>query len=225
MKTIILYGLRRSGNHFLISTILQQFSNYVHMNNVSLSYDEYIKNKNIKKNKERCDGKWTGFKDVECVIISLENKTIDNNVIDNFKKIDNCYFLLLLRCPYSHFSSVWKVYNQNTNSLIEIIELWKIYAKYFIDNNNKFIKVLYDKFCCSEDYMYNIIEKLDIDNIKNIDVNKYIRFQESSFRSNSSEKKKQLYKTLENCVYHNDEQFLKLVNNKEIHDLWELIKK
>ena len=47
MKTIILYGLRRSGNHFLISTILQQFSNYVHMNNMNLSYNNYIKYRNI----------------------------------------------------------------------------------------------------------------------------------------------------------------------------------
>ena len=51
MKTIIVYGLRRSGNHFLISIILQQFSNYVHINNTDLSYDKYVKYKNIKKKK------------------------------------------------------------------------------------------------------------------------------------------------------------------------------
>jgi hypothetical protein len=87
MKTIILYGLRRSGNHFLISTLLQQFSNYVHINDLSsLSYDNYIKWKNIEKTKECIDNVWTGFKDVECVVISLENKTINNNELDNFKK-------------------------------------------------------------------------------------------------------------------------------------------
>ena len=53
MKTIILYGLRRSGNHFLISTILQQFSNYVHINDTDLSYNKYIDIKILKKIKKR----------------------------------------------------------------------------------------------------------------------------------------------------------------------------
>ena len=108
MKTIIIHGLRKSGNHFLIPIILQQFLNYVHINNSdTLSYDKYIKWKNIVKTKNRIDHEWTGFKDVECVVISLENKRIDN-----FRKIDNCYFFILLRSPYCHFSSAWSVYNK-----------------------------------------------------------------------------------------------------------------
>ena len=68
----------------LISTILQQFSNYVHINDTDLSYNKYIKYKNIKKNKETIDNKWSGFKDVECVVISIENKILDSNEIDKF---------------------------------------------------------------------------------------------------------------------------------------------
>ena len=226
MKTIILHGLRRSGNHFLISIILQQFSNYVHINDVCLSYDNYIKWKNIEKNKERVDNSWTGFKDVECVVISLENKTIDNNELDNFRKIDNCYFCILLRSPYCHFSSVWEVYKYKKNKakrLLEIIKLWKIYAKFFIHNNNEFIKVLYDELSTNKDYKINVLKNLGIDNIK-INENKPINYQHSSFNSNPAHKQ-QVYKTLEDCVFKDDEYFLKLVKDKEIDNLWDLVTK
>ena len=224
MKTIIVYGLRRSGNHFLISIILQQFSNYVHLNDTDLSYDKYVKYKNIEKTKERNDMIWTGFKDVECVVISLENKTINNNELDKFRKIDNCYFLILLRCPYCHFSSVWKVYNKNESFLLEIIKLWKIYAEYFIHNNG-FIKVLYDELSSKKNYKINLLKKIGIDNINEIFKEyKKIRWQESSFNWNSAHKQ-QVYKTLENCVFKDDKKFLKLVKDKEIDNLWDLVTK
>lgn len=223
MKTIILYGLKRSGNHFLISMILQQFSNYVHLNDTCLSYKNYIKWKNIEKDKERVDCGWTGFKDVECVLISIENqKKINNNELDNFRKIDDCNFLVLLRCPYCHFSSVWEVYDKNESMLLEIIKLWKIYAKHFT-NNNEFIKVLYDELSTNENYIANLLKKLNID-IKKINKNKYIRWQRSSFNSNSVNKQ-QVYKTLKNCVFKDDKIFLKLVKDKEIENLWNLSKK
>ena len=222
MKTIIVYGLRRSGNHFLISIILQQFSNYVHLNDTDLSYDKYVKYKNIEKKKERNDNIWTGFKDVECVVISLENKTINNNELDKFRKIDNCYFLILLRCPYCHFSSVWKVYNKNESRLLEITKLWKIYAEYFIHNNG-FIKVLYDELLSKENYKINLLKKIGIDNINENEYKK-IMWGESSFNSNSAHKQ-QVYKTLENCVFKDDKNFLKLVKDKEIDNLWDLVTK
>lgn len=222
MKTIIVHGLRRSGNHFLISIILQQFSNYVHINNTDLSYDKYVKYKNIEKKKERNDKSWIGFKDVECVVISLENKTINNNELDKFRKIDNCYFLILLRSPYCHFSSVWKVYNKNESTLLEIIKLWKIYSQYFI-HNNRFIKVLYDELSSKENCKINLLKKIGIDNINENEYEK-IKWQESSFNSNSAHKQ-QVYKTLENCVFKDDKKFLKLVKDKEIDNLWDLVTK
>ena len=222
MKTIILYGLRRSGNHFLISTILQQFSNYVHINDTDLSYNKYIRYKNIEKNKETIDNKWTGFKDVECVVISIENKILDSNEIDKFNGIDNCYVLMLLRCPYSHFSSVWEVYKKDERMLLSIIELWKIYSKLFINNNNNgIINVLYDKYSTDENYMINILQKLGFYNI-NINTNKQIRYQESSFKEEGD--KKQTYRDIESCIYKDDKTFLKLIEDKEINNLWGIIK-
>ena len=222
MKTIIVHGLRRSGNHFLISIILQQFSNYVHINNTDLSYDKYVLYKNIEKEKERKDKNWIGFKDVECVVISLENKTINNNELDKFRKIDNCYFLILLRSPYCHFSSVWKVYNKNESRLLRIIKLWKIYSEYLIHNNGC-IKVLYDELSTKENYKINLLKKIGIDNI-NENEYKQIMYQTSSFNSNSVHKQ-QVYKTLENCVFKDDKKFLKLVKDEEIDNLWDLVTK
>ncbi len=195
------------------------------MNDIKLSFNDYLKYINIEKNKERIDCKWTGFKDVECVLMSLENKTIDNTELDHFRKIDDCYFLILLRCQYSHFSSVWEIYKKNESRLLRIVKLWKIYAEHFINNSDcGFIKVLYDEFTINEKYRTNVIKKLGIDNI-NIDVNKYIQCQNSSFnkRHSRDQYKQQVYRTLENCVFKDDEQFVKLVKDKEIDNLWDLL--
>lgn len=220
MKTIILYGLRRSGNHFLLSLILQQFSNFVHINNNDdFSYENYIKWKNIEKTEDRVDHTWTGFKDVECVVISMENKTINNNELDNFKKLDNYHFFILLRCPYCHFSSVWRAYLKNECKLLEIVKLWKIYADFFIYNNNsEFIKVLYDKLVTDKIYIFNIIKNIGVNNIN---TEHYIKHQSSSFGNGMS---RQTYKTLKTCIYANDKDFLNIVNDNEIENLWNLLK-
>ena len=221
MKTIIVYGLRRSGNHFLISIILQQFSNYVHINDTNLSYDKYVEYKNIEKKKERNDKRWIGFKDVECVVISLEDKTINNNELDKFRKIDNCYFLILLRSPYCHFSSIWNAYNKNESRLLEYIKLWKIYTEYFIHNNG-FIKVLYDELSSKENYKINLLKKIGINNINKNEYKK-IMWQKSSFINSTH--KQLVYKTLENCIFKDDTKFLQLVKDKEIDNLWNLVRK
>lgn len=221
MKTIILYGLRRSGNHFIISTILQQFTNYVHINDVkSLSYDKYIKYSKIKKDKERIDNYWTGFKNVECVVISLENQIMNSDELIKFQSLDDCHFMILLRSPYNHFASVWQVYNKDKMKLLEIINLWKIYATSFIDKNVQCIKVFYDKYCVDDSYMIEILKKMHIDNIK-IDCAKTIKWQKSSFKN--EEHKKQVYGTLDNCIFKNDEIFISMINDNEIDDMYNMI--
>ena len=220
MKTIILYGLKRSGNHFFISNILQQFSNYVHINDVNLSYDNYIKYKNIEKDKDQIDCNWTGFKDVECVVISIENKVIDNHEISKFKNIDHCYKFMLLRCPYSNFSSIWKVSKKNVPLLKSMVVLWIIYAEYFI-NRKDIIKVLYDKYSTNKNYKINMLKNIGIDKI-NIDEYINIKHQQSSFEK--KEKSRQVYNTLQNCNFKNDKHFINLVKNEKIKNLWDIIK-
>lgn len=219
MKTIIIYGLKRSGNHFLISTILQQFTNFVHINNAcDLKLKDYEHYKNVQKSCERIDHVWTGFKDVECILISLENTKIDFNLIEEYKKeIDNCYIIQLLRFPYGNFCSIWKVYNNNKERLLEIVELWKIYAKIFINKGEQIIPVLYDKFSTDNNYIINFFKKLNIDNVK-INKSIQIKYQESSFKDKS--KVGEIFNTIENCIYKDDKIFLELVDDKEVCDLY-----
>ena len=140
-------------------------------------------------------------------------------MLDQFNTLNNCYSIILLRCPYSNFSSVWKVYNKKKIRLIEIVKLWKIYAKIFIDNTN-FIKVLYDEYCSNDNYVINTLKKLDID-VKEIKKDKYIQYQDSSFKTEIE--KKRTYDTLKTSIYKNDTTFVKLVEDKEIYNLWNVI--
>ena len=220
MKTIFLYGVRRSGNHFIISVILQHFSNYVHINDSYISYDQYMKYKDIEKYENHCDHKWTGFKNVDCVLISIENKPIEKDEVDKFKDIEGCYFLSLLRCPYTQFSSAWKTYDKDSNRMREILKLWKLYANHFLEDDNQFIKILYDEFASNDDYIVDTIQKLGCIFNKSIDKNKTIKWQRSSFDA-KSDKKAQVYKTLEDCIYKDDKAFVSLASDPEIKTLWE----
>jgi len=217
MKTIILFGLRRSGNHFVISTILQQYSNYVHINDTILSLDKFIQYGKIKANRKRVDSKWTGFKGVECVVISMENKMINFEEIKKFNKIPDCYLVILLRCPYDHLSSVWKVYNKNENETIKIIKLWKMYSRIFYGNNN-FIKILYDKYSSNKKYLIDILQNQMKIKIKSLNMNGFAKWGNSSFRN--KENSKRIYGKLETCVCKNEPKFIKLLNDKEIKKLW-----
>lgn len=221
MKTIIIYGIRRSGNHFLISTILQQFTNYVHINDAShLSIDTYNKYKNIPKTVDRIDIKYTGFKNTECVVISLENKEIDFNLVNQFNDVDNCYFVILLRCPYGNFSSIWKSNYKNIFYLNKIKNLWRDYANIFI-TTNKFIKVLYDEYATNHLYITTILTQLGI-NIKQIDENRTIMYQNSSFQDKSKSRK--TYVTLNSCIFHDDVNFINKINDDDISNQWNIIK-
>lgn len=218
MKTILLYGLRRSGNHFIISAIMQHYKNYVHINDTILSYDEYNKYKNIYKTVNSIDSEYTGFKGVDCVIISMENKIINYQEIEKFKNEMNIFTLILLRNPYCHLSSAWRIYNKNEILIANLINLWQLYAKEFINNNNNnLIKILYDEFVINNEYVTSIFNKLGINKIS-FDKNHYITYQESSFVN--PEYSKKIYQNLDECVYGKDIDFIKLFEKKEIDELW-----
>ena len=222
MKTIIIYGLRRSGNHYLISTILQQFTNYVHINDTILSYEKYNRYKEIEKTVSQIDNDWTGFKDVDCVIISIENQLINNYELQLFNHIYDIHIMMLIRCPYSHFSSVWKVYNKDKTMLTYLIKLWKLYAEEFNNPESKnIIKVVYDEYVVNDRYIINTLQKLGINNI-NINNDIEIPYQKSSFKTN--EKQRQVYRTINNCNYKTDINFIKLVKDNDIATMWKSIK-
>ena len=223
MKTIILYGVRRSGNHFILSTILQNYPNHVHMNDIDLSYELYIKYATVEKTCNRIDNKYTGFKNVDCVILSIENKEINFRTLELFQQVEHCYPILLLRCPYSNFSSVWKVYGKNKSKLTDIITLWKKYANIFVDTNNSFIKILYDEYSKYDNYMMDVFKRLELPvDITNIQKEHSIIYQESSFKNKNEAR--QVYTTIDTCIFKDDPTFTEIVGDKEIADLWETVK-
>lgn len=220
MKTIILYGLRRSGNHFLISTILNNFENFVHMNDIKLSYEQYLKYKETEITQNTSNRCYTGFKNTECVLLSLENKNINFNEIEKFNNINDCHIILLLRSPYTNLSSTWKVTTKNKIKTIKVLKLWEDYANLFLQENN-LIKVFYDELSSNDKYRNNILNKL---NIQHKNINKYSSiYQKSSF--NKSSQKSQIYKNLNNCIYNNDEEFCNLFINTNIESLYNQILK
>lgn len=214
MKVVVLFGLRRSGNHFVISKILQQFKNYVHMNNVNqFSYDNFIKFKEIPITQKYSNHNWSGFKNCELVCISCENLSIDTNELKKIKtnNVDLNVFLLI-RCPFDHFSSVWKVYNKNIKQITDIMMLWKNYADIFLDKSNDhlFCKIVYDKFSTDSTYMHKCLQ--NISNMLVFDEKLTIPHQTSSYTD--KEKQRKVFSSIKTCNFSHDLQFTKLFDDE-----------
>lgn len=222
MKTIILYGLKRSGNHFLLSLILQQFETPVHLNNLpSLSYEEYLANKGKEITVERIDGKYSGFLGADCVVISLENRKIDQDELNRFlENEEDVHSLLILRNPYNNLSSAWKAYNKDMGRVQPILSLWPTYCKEFLDSNSSISKVLYDRLATDSEYLQDIIEGIGISNPK-FDDKKNIRWQKSSYKSNENARK--CWGSLESSVYGDEKEFKSMFEATTISELWDKV--
>ena len=84
MKVFIQIGIKRSGNHGILNLIKKSgIKNYIHMNDIHhFTYENYkYFSEKEPEYKPVNDHTWTGFKGVDMVIISLENKCIPENVI------------------------------------------------------------------------------------------------------------------------------------------------
>jgi hypothetical protein len=213
MKTILLYGQRRSGNHFLISIILQQFQRWVHINDVKLSYKEYITYKNTTTTLGRIDRRYTGFNGVDCVLISMEDKEIDYNELAKFSSEDDVHSIMLLRNPYNMAASIWEYSRKNLSITSKSISLWKIYANQYISDIQINLKVLYDKLVVDQNYVSECLFNLGI---KNTTIDNTITqpYQKSSFKDTTLSKK--TYGGLADCNFKDDSTFLELFDNENI---------
>ena len=230
MKIIIFYGLKRSGNHFILSSIMQHFKNSVHINNLFyFNYKNFVKYKQISITKREKDHSLSGIKGADCVILSLENRKINEKEIKQFIKNErDVNVVLLLRNPYNQLSSAWKVYNKDVKKITSHLKFWPIYARHFINENRNYdfidVRILYDKFCTDEHYVKKVFEQL---NIHNIEFNKEsaITYQKSSFNEQNHSRK--CYGTLNDCIFHDDPNFLALfdVNDrkKRFKSLWKKV--
>lgn len=162
MHIILFYGLRRSGNHAILNLFIKGYKNYVHINDVKeLDYEEFNKNAMIPITVTDIDRKYTGFLKTDLVIISMENKLPNYDVINKIQEsYENVYVFMLLRNPINHLSSAWTEYKNNKKNIFnEIKKLWIEYSKIIIKNDNKINYIIYDKFYSNEDYRINILKK------------------------------------------------------------------
>ena len=155
MKTILLFGLRRSGNHFIISTILQQFDLSVHINDVNLSYDKYSEFKNINITSKRANN-YIGFKNADCVIISMENKIIDFKEYQKLISILKNYFKDKKYLIHIFFESKTILGYGNTNIQEidkNIFDIKSLLGENIILHENEYILNDYLKFVYA-DYLF-----------------------------------------------------------------------
>ena len=144
----------------------------LHINNLFyLNYKNFVKYKQISITKREKDHSLSGIKNADCVILSLENRNINEKEIKQFIKNErDVNVVLLLRNPYNQLSSAWKVYNKDVEKITSHLKFWPIYARHFIDENRNYdfidVRILYDKFCTDEHYVKKVFEQLNIHNIE-----------------------------------------------------------
>jgi hypothetical protein len=149
----------------------------------------------VKAYKQRVDGKLlinehyiNDFKNNGgTVVCSFENQNLDfynqikiNQLTENYfgkaLKIKN---IILIRNPFSMIQSTanvlrkWQGENDEkwfVKELVKRLELWNVYAKHFLDNENDFTKVVFDDWVVSKDYRDSLATQLGyVNEDKNLD--------------------------------------------------------
>ena len=184
-KEIRVIGLKRSGNHGIITWIRRHYNEYVrHLNNVSPLKNPYRQlYEHYPKDELKREAKGI-FSKKECLIYNHENYTLESITNHTFEKKHDLYLgkshtrydLLILRDPYNLFASILKGQrNQNKFNYIythpknqkTIAELWLDYAKEFLGETNYLkhnrVMVNYNQWFSEQDYRRNISTKLGLD--------------------------------------------------------------
>ncbi|HHP7231296.1 MAG TPA: hypothetical protein ACFCUY_10620 [Xenococcaceae cyanobacterium] len=184
-KEIRVIGLRRSGNHGIITWIRRHYDERIwHLNNISPQKNPY---RNLYEHypKEELKPEAQGiFTKKKCLIYNYENYTLEsitNSLLEKkhdlyLGKSQTRYDLLILRDPYNTFASILKGQRNKNNFTYlntypknhkSIAELWLDYAKEFLGETNylkyKRVMVSYNHWIIDQNYRRNISKKLDLD--------------------------------------------------------------
>lgn len=184
-KEIRIVGLKRSGNHGIITWIRRHYNERVwHLNDVSPNRNPY---RNLYEHYSKKDLKQEAqgsFSQKECLIYNHENYTLEsltNSLLEKkhdlyLGKSHTRYDLLILRDPYNTFASILKgQINDNNFSYVHtlpqnhksITQLWLDYAKEFLGETNylKYNRVMvnYNQWISDQNYRKNISKKLGLD--------------------------------------------------------------
>jgi len=171
-------GLRRSGNHLLISWIISNFKNVLFFNDLDKKplidkkyHENELRTKYIYREKQKfyedfnnnllcINDEWNN---VECLILSFEDKSIENfiQVYDFFKiKAEYKYKVIVLRDLLNCLSS--RLEGQETS--VRRLEADEITLKYWLEyyNNTCCVILNYNQFIFSKKYRNTIKDKVGL---------------------------------------------------------------
>ena len=184
-KEIRVVGLRRSGNHAIITWIRRHYPEYIyHLNNIPVKQNPYrFLAEHFPKDNLKQEAKGN-FTHKNCLIYSYENGALENIADPIFEAKHDIYLgksrtrtdVLILRDPFNMFASMLAG-GEKTNSKLRymrirkseknISQLWLDYAKEFLGEtsylkNNKLV-INYNKWCLEENYRKQISKQLNLE--------------------------------------------------------------
>jgi hypothetical protein len=181
------------------------------------------------KQQKRSDGEYIGFKGVDCVVLSMENKKIKWGEIEKFRGYKDVHVLVLLRNPVGNFASMWKVYSRRkcTKMFPTWGKLWHHYAG-TIDENHQgsvpFTPVLYENIAgvSKEEHICRLLQQIGIHQ-PNLKDTKSILYQRSSFKNTKNTRR--TGDTLETCPFTKNQPFRNLMDPMivEFTETWDRI--
>ncbi|MDJ0532536.1 MAG: hypothetical protein QNJ70_08565 [Xenococcaceae cyanobacterium MO_207.B15] len=184
-KEMRIVGLKRSGNHGIITWIRRHYHERIwHLNCVSPRRNpyrhlyEHYSREALKKEAQGI------FSKKECLIYNYENYTLESITNCLLEKNHDLYLgkshtrydLLILRDPYNTFASMLKGQINDNNFYYlhtlpknpkSITELWLDYAKEFLGETNYLqhnrVMLNYNQWVSDQDYRRKISEKLGLE--------------------------------------------------------------
>ena len=228
MKTIIQIGLKRSGNHGLLNLMKKTYDNMIHLNDISVfSYELYKKYSQIEISEREKNNKWSGFKNTDLILISIENQNIDTLFMElkKFNHLPDFHVIILLRNPYNNAASAYKYFLKiqcaEKDKLTKmLIQQWMEYALFLLTHQfvGNTIPIIYDKFYKDEQYRKNIFEHLGL-NYKKEYLNQVTGWGKSFFENTQDASKMDIFKRY--LVFQNNPFFIQhFFRNKNLCDLW-----
>ena len=236
MTTLVLiWGIRRSGNHVVRNWIASQFKSGLCATNVITSnlmnVDKVIGADRTKELSKVLGIDWTKKVSEQWgslnKIVSFEEhplSTIGQDYEQVLGKHDSVKKVVILRDPYNLFASRIKHYNRMLDSGVlfdkeGVTLLWREYAEFFVGKPSGVILVSYNRFVSDKGYRQELSEKLggsfNDSTIDRIDENA----RGSSFDGMSFDGKASEMRVFDRWKVYKDNKDFRALFTKEIRDL------
>ena len=236
MTTLVLiWGIRRSGNHVVRNWIASQFDKYVNLANIDASdLMDVSKVFGVDRTKELGEVlglDWTTgvgeHWDILNKVVSFEEHSLSTMGLDYEQilgKHDSVKKVVILRDPYNLFASRIKHYNlmSDFGALLDkerATFLWSEYAEFFVGKPSGVILVSYNRFVSDKGYRQELSEKLggsfNDSTIDRIDENA----RGSSFDGMSFDGKASEMRVFDRWKVYKDNKDFRALFTKEIRDL------